>query len=81
VCDPDNQRAEFAIQVASHSQRRGLGRALMDKLLRYLRARGVREVAGECLVENVGMAALARSSGFSVQLGGEAGIYALRLTL
>ena len=25
VCDPDNQRAEFAIQVATHCQRRGLG--------------------------------------------------------
>jgi acetyltransferase len=81
VCDPDNLRAEFAIQVASHNQRRGLGRALMDKLLRYLRARGVREVIGECLHENVGMAALARSSGFSVQPGPEGGVYALRLAL
>ncbi len=81
VCDPDNQRAEFAIQVATHCQRRGLGSVLMDKLLRHLRARGVREVWGECLVENQGMAALARKSGFSVGPSGEAGIYALRRTL
>jgi acetyltransferase len=81
VCDPDNIRAEFAIQVASDGQRRGLGRALMDKLLRYLRAHGVREVAGECLLENAGMAALARRTGFSVQPGDEPGVLALRLSL
>jgi len=81
VCDPDNIRAEFAIQLATHSQRQGLGRALMDKLLRYLRARGVHEVWGECLHENQGMAALARSSGFSVLPGAEPGVYALQLKL
>ncbi|MFO1217258.1 MAG: bifunctional acetate--CoA ligase family protein/GNAT family N-acetyltransferase [Burkholderiaceae bacterium] len=81
VCDPDNQRAEFAIQVASHCQRRGLGTVLMDKLLRHLRARGVREVWGECLAENHGMAALAKKSGFSVEPGPEGGIYALKLRL
>ncbi len=81
VCDPDNQRAEFAIQVATSMQRQGLGRALMDKLLRHLRGRGVREVWGETLVENQGMAALARQSGFSVEPGLERGVYALKLTL
>lgn len=67
VCDPDNRRAEFAIQVAAAWQRRGLGRALMDKLLRYLRARGTAEVFGHCLSENVGMAVLARHAGFEVR--------------
>jgi acetyltransferase len=81
VCDPDNIRAEFAIQVATDSQGKGLGGALMDKLLRYLRARGLREVAGECLHENLAMAALARRTGFSVQPGAEAGVLALRLNL
>jgi hypothetical protein len=41
----------------------------------------VREVWGECLVENHGMAALARKSGFSVAPGPEGGIYALKLRL
>ena len=81
MCDPDNQRAEFAIQIATDWQRQGLGRALLEKLLRYLRARGVREVAGECLNENVGMVAFARDTGFSVQSGAEAGVLSLRLSL
>ena len=40
VCDPDNLRAEFANQVASDWQCKGLGRLLLDKLTRYLRGRG-----------------------------------------
>jgi acetyltransferase len=81
VCDPDNLRAEFAIQVAGAWQRKGLGRLLMDKLLRHLRSRGVREVAGECLHHNAGMAALARSAGFCVQAGPGASIDLMTLKL
>jgi acetyltransferase len=66
VCDPDNVRAEFAIQVASPWQRKGLGRTLMEKLVRYLRERGTGEVVGQCLAENTGMATLARHLGFEV---------------
>ncbi|MCM2251328.1 MAG: bifunctional acetate--CoA ligase family protein/GNAT family N-acetyltransferase [Ramlibacter sp.] len=66
VCDPDNVKAEFAIQVASPWQRKGLGRALLQKLVDYLRERGTEEVMGECLAENTGMAALARRLGFEV---------------
>lgn len=80
-CDPDNQRAEFAILIAGGWQRRGLGRALLTHLINYLRARGTREVSGECLVENTGMAALARSLGFDVAPATEPGLYALRRTL
>ena len=71
VCDPDNAQAEFAVQVASDWQRRGLGRALLEKLVGYLRARGTLEVTGQCLQENVGMQALARSAGFEVRTGGD----------
>lgn len=66
VCDPDNREAEFALQVASAWQRRGLGRMLLDKLIAYLRARGTAEVVGTCLQENGNMVALAREAGFSV---------------
>jgi acetyltransferase len=68
VCDPDNHTAEFAIQVATAWQGRGLGRMLLGKLLGYLRARGTYEVVGECLPENAGMAALAKALGFDVSL-------------
>jgi acetyltransferase len=66
VCDPDNREAEFALQVASAWQHRGLGRMLLDKLIAYLRARGTVEVVGTCLQENGTMVALAREAGFSI---------------
>ena len=69
VADPDNRKAEFAVQVASGWQGKGVGRALMEKLLAYLRERGLEEVEGQCLHENTGMAALARKVGFEVSPG------------
>jgi acetyltransferase len=69
VADPDNRTAEFAIQVASPWQGKGLGRTLMEKLLRYLRERGLEEVSGQCLTENKSMAELARHLGFKVGTG------------
>ena len=81
VCDPDNQTAEFAIQVTSGWQGKGLGRLLLDKLIAYLRARGTAEVVGECLLENTGMAALARHAGFKVIAGSSGDSMALRLSL
>ena len=80
ICDPDNLQAEFAIQVASDWQRRGLGGQLMDKLLAYLRGHNTREVFGLCLQENVGMVKLARSRGFDVTAGDE-GTMRMRLVL
>ncbi|OOG55411.1 bifunctional acetate--CoA ligase family protein/GNAT family N-acetyltransferase [Polaromonas sp. C04] len=81
VCDPDNVRAEFAIQVASHWQGKGLGRQLLDKLIRYLRERGTAEVVGQCLAENLGMAALARQCGFEVSIEPSRDTMALHLRL
>ncbi len=79
VCDPDNLQAEFAIQVASGWQGKGLGRLLLDKLTRYLRGRGTAEIVGECLPENRAMAGLARQAGFAVSIGRD--VVTLRLWL
>ncbi len=79
VCDPDNLQAEFAIQVASGWQGKGLGRLLLDKLTRYLRGRGTAEIVGECLPENRAMAGLARQAGFEVSIGRD--VVTLRLSL
>lgn len=81
VCDPDNGHAEFAIQVRTGWQRRGLGRALLDKLMRYLGQRGVQELRGECLPDNPGMAALAHDMGFTLEPSGGGGLIALRRRL
>ncbi|MDM0073298.1 bifunctional acetate--CoA ligase family protein/GNAT family N-acetyltransferase [Variovorax sp. J2P1-59] len=66
VCDPDNVRAEFAIQVRSGQQQKGLGRLLLDRMIEYLRSRGTQQLAGECLEENEGMKRLAREAGFTI---------------
>jgi acetyltransferase len=81
VCDPDNERAEFAIQVASDWQGKGLGRLMMDKLVLYLRGRGTAQVVGECLLENACMASLARAAGFEVSMASSHDTMLLRLAL
>lgn len=80
VCDPDNVRAEFAIQVATGWQGRGVGRVLLERMVHYLRARGTREIVGTCLEENAAMVRLARGLGFEVGAGDE-GTTSLRLGL
>jgi acetyltransferase len=81
ACDPDNQRAEFAIQVASAWQGKGLGRLLLAKLVAYLRARGTGEIVGQCLAHNKAMQALARELGFEVTTDEGADAMTLRLEL
>ena len=66
LSDPDHLHAQFAIQVAAAWQDHGLGQRMLGKLIAYLRSRGTRELNGLCLNENTGMAALARSLGFTV---------------
>ncbi len=80
VCDPDNRQAEFAIHVASPWRGIGLGRALLAKLIGYLRERGTQELLGQCLTENAPMVALARRAGFEITSGGD-GLMTMRLVL
>lgn len=81
VCDPDNVRAEFAIQVAGDHQGRGLGRLLLTQLVVYLRARGTQELIGECLNDNAPMRSLARQLGFEVRPSPQEDLMELRLRL
>jgi acetyltransferase len=81
-CDPDNGSAEFGLIIAGDWQGRGLGTALMEKMIRHLRARGTGELVGQCRTENTAMASLARQLGFAVSAGDAAdGIASLRLPL
>lgn len=66
ICDPDNETAEYGILVRSDLKGRGLGRLLMDKLIRYLRAHGTRRIVGTVLRENKGMLALLEKLGFAI---------------
>lgn len=72
VTDPDNERSEFAILIGSGMQKKGLGYALMKKMIAYCRARGTKELGGDVLMSNARMLALAKSLEFvRVQQPGE----------
>lgn len=66
VCDPDGAVAEFAILVRSDVAGKGLGRLLMDKIVRYCRQRGVGRVIGDVLATNIRMLSLSRHAGFEI---------------
>jgi len=64
---PDGTTAEFAILIRSDTKRRGLGRALLQKMIDYCKASGVEELIGQILPENDAMIALARRCGMTVE--------------
>jgi acetyltransferase len=55
---------EIALAVRSDLKRRGLGRVLLERIVRYGVERGMTELVGTVLVENLPMLALARIIGF-----------------
>ena len=65
--DPDRERAEYAVTVRSDWQGRGLGYALMRKMIDYARSKGIRELFGYVLRENESMLAMSRELGFTVR--------------
>lgn len=82
VRDRDGDGAEFAISVASRAKRAGLGRLLMETMLRYARTRPLAHVHGDVLHENVAMHRLARCLGFHLEtLPKSAGFLRATLTL
>lgn len=64
VADPDNLEAEFGVIVRSDLKGQGLGALLLDKLIRYLRARGTQRLVGDVFLENRRMRELAHRLGF-----------------
>ena len=67
LADPDNTEAEFGIIVRHELKGTGLGHLLMDKLIRYFRAAGTREMTAVVLKENRAMRELGHALGFSDQ--------------
>lgn len=65
VEDPEGETAEFALMVRSDRQHHGLGGILLQTVLDYAAARGLREVWGDIARENSRMLDLARALGFS----------------
>jgi acetyltransferase len=63
--DPDRVRAEFALLVRSDAKRRGIGRALMMRLIEYARSEGIGELFGDVLDANWPMRGLCQALGFT----------------
>lgn len=76
----DPGRAEFAIIVRSDLKRQGLGHALMEKMIRYARGKGLREIYGEVLSENRPMIELGKKLGFH-EVAAEHGVIEVRLEI
>jgi acetyltransferase len=79
--DPDNREAEFAVLVRSDQKGQGLGRMLMEKLIRYFKARGTKYLVGEALMENKAMAGLAKAVGFEVKRNFDEEMFQFRMFL
>jgi acetyltransferase len=78
--DPDNESAEFGVIVRSDLKGRGLGRALLEKLIRYCRLRGTGEIVGQVMAGNQSMLELSRSLGFEASPAVD-GVVEVRLPL
>ncbi len=78
---PDNSTAEFAVIVRSDLKGAGLGRMLMEKIIRYCRDRGTKLLTGQALMENGGMQGLAEKLGFSVARNYDEEVAEMRLPL
>lgn len=64
AADPDGERAEYAVILRSDLKGKGLGRALMRRLLDYAAAEGIGEVWGYVDAHNEAMLALCARLGF-----------------
>jgi RimJ/RimL family protein N-acetyltransferase len=80
--DPDGGSAEFAILVRSDLKTHGLGWQLMQQIIAYARARGLRSIEGEVLRENTTMLKMCRELGFKISnIPDTGGICTVRLPL
>jgi acetyltransferase len=64
--DPDHRMAEYGVLVRSDLKGRGLGRALMRRLIDYARRSGLDELFGLVLPDNARMLSICRDLGFAV---------------
>lgn len=75
------QEAEFAIVVRTGDKSQGLGWALMQKMLNYLKAHGISRVVGEVLPDNRDMLVFARDLGFESRFSAADGVTKIWKTL
>jgi acetyltransferase len=77
----DPSRAEFALLVDDRAQGRGIGSALMTRLMLLARACGFRQLTGEVLAANHEMLGVCRHFGFSLRTPANDGLVEVCLDL
>jgi acyl-CoA hydrolase/GNAT superfamily N-acetyltransferase len=73
--DPKTNRAEVAFTVRDKWQRRGIGTFLLRHLARIARRNGIRGFTAEVLLENKGMQAVFKRSGYKIRSRVEGNVY------
>lgn len=66
-CDPDRERAEYAILVRTDLQGRGVGWSMLHHLIDYARAEKIARLEGIVLADNDKMLAMCREVGFAIE--------------
>ena len=81
ISDADNIDAEFSVLVRSDLKGLGMGRRLLEKMIRYTRDHGLQQLNGITMPHNTGMITLARKLNFRVDIQLDDGIVSLNLPL
>jgi len=81
ISDADNFDAEFSVLVRSDLKGLGMGRRLLEKMIRYTRHHGLQQLNGITMPHNRGMITLARKLNFHVDVQLDDGIVSLKLSL
>ncbi|MEZ8824341.1 bifunctional acetate--CoA ligase family protein/GNAT family N-acetyltransferase [Vibrio amylolyticus] len=68
LINPQNSDAEFAILIRSDLKGNGLGKLLMNKIIRYCKDKGTDQISGMTMPTNRGMLTLAQKLGFEVDV-------------
>jgi acetyltransferase len=80
--DAAYERGEYAVLVRSDLKTHGLGWLLMQTIIEYARAEGIRMIEGQVLRENTTMLKMCRELGFEITSDPEeAGVQVVRLKL
>ena len=65
--DKTHETGEYAILLRSDLKGRGLGWALMQRIIEYAKSQGLRRIEGQILQENSVMLKMCRELGFKVK--------------
>jgi len=71
--DKTHETGEYAILLRSDLKGRGLGWALMQRIIEYAKSQGLRRIEGQILQENSVMLKMCRELGFKVKTDAEDG--------